>query len=324
VLVTAIAVPAVGSITRVNLFRLGSPSVLLASISNAPYEFIYSNSIPGTNSLVALATDSVNQSAASATVNAAFFSDGVTIVTPADGTVFPNANPIRVGAVGLVPSGSITNVEFFVDDVKFAQSSAPPFTNVWTNVTSGAHRLTARGTDDSGNFWQSTPIFIAVPKVLVPFGSVWKYLDDNSDQGTNWIVPSFDDSTWASGPAPLGFGDSMGRPEATTNSFGPDPNNKYITTYYRQTFTATGISATTNYSLTIERDDGAVVYLNGVEVGRFNMPAGIITKDTFASVNAQDDGTAQFTVSVNPALLIEGPNVFAVEIHQDAVTSSDT
>src|SRR6185503_9957818 len=63
VLVTATATPAVGTITKVDFYRLGSPSTLLASVSNAPYEFVYSNSIPGTNSLVAIATDSVNQSA---------------------------------------------------------------------------------------------------------------------------------------------------------------------------------------------------------------------------------------------------------------------
>src|SRR4029077_20842670 len=42
---------------------------------------------------------------------------------------------------------------------------------------------------------------------LVEPGAVWKYLDNGSDQGTNWIVRKFDDSTWASGLAELGYGD---------------------------------------------------------------------------------------------------------------------
>src|SRR5437879_7595412 len=37
-------------------------------------------------------------------------------------------------------------------------------------------------------------------------GSVWKYLDDGSDQGTGWTSLAFDDSAWQSGPAPLGYG----------------------------------------------------------------------------------------------------------------------
>lgn len=74
----------------------------------------------------------------------------------------------------------------------------------------------------------------AAPNVvdtLVPAGSVWKYLDNGTDQGTAWRGTGFDDSAWASGPAPLGYGD----PVSTTVNYGPDPNNKYITTYFRKT-----------------------------------------------------------------------------------------
>ena len=46
----------------------------------------------------------------------------------------------------------------------------------------------------------------------------------------------FNDSTWASGPAELGYGDGD---EATTVSYGPSSSNKYITTYFRRTFTVT-------------------------------------------------------------------------------------
>src|SRR5467141_1189505 len=76
--------------------------------------------------------------------------------------------------------------------------------------------------------------------VLVPAGSVWKYLDNGSDQGTAWVAPSFDDSAWASGPAQLGYGDGD---EATVVGFGPDPNNKYITTYFRRAFTVANPTA---------------------------------------------------------------------------------
>ena len=45
--------------------------------------------------------------------------------------------------------------------------------------------------------------------MLVAKGSVWKYLDNGSDQGTAWQLPSFDDTAWTSGTAPLGYGDPM-------------------------------------------------------------------------------------------------------------------
>jgi hypothetical protein len=71
------------------------------------------------------------------------------------------------------------------------------------------------------------------PAALIQSGSVWKYLDNGSDQGALWRAPSFNDGTWASGTAQLGYGDGD---ESTTLSYGADPNNKYITTYFRRSF----------------------------------------------------------------------------------------
>ncbi|MCP5056481.1 MAG: hypothetical protein GY937_07100 [bacterium] len=64
--------------------------------------------------------------------------------------------------------------------------------------------------------------------VLVPAGSTWSYLDDGSDQGTAWRDPLFDDTGWAIGPAELGYGDGG---ESTVLGYGPDPNDKYVTSY---------------------------------------------------------------------------------------------
>lgn len=70
---------------------------------------------------------------------------------------------------------------------------------------------------------------------LVHFGSVWRYLDDGSDQGTNWVARGFDDSSWARGPARLGYGNGD---EATIVGYGPSSSSKYHTTYFRHTFAA--------------------------------------------------------------------------------------
>ncbi len=78
--------------------------------------------------------------------------------------------------------------------------------------------------------------YFDVPALLVSTGSVWKYLDNNTDQGTAWRAPGFNDSAWVSGPAPLGYGDANGIIPATITSYGPDPTNKYITTYFRRAF----------------------------------------------------------------------------------------
>src|SRR5687767_1319853 len=81
---------------------------------------------------------------------------------------------------------------------------------------------------------------------LVSTGAVWKYLDNGFDQGTAWQVLAFDDTGWESGPGQLGYGDND---EATVVDFGPDTNNKFITTYFRHTFTVSNPAAVTNLLL---------------------------------------------------------------------------
>jgi formylglycine-generating enzyme required for sulfatase activity len=160
---------------------------------------------------------------------------------------------------------------------------------------------------------------------LVEPGATWKYLDNGSNQGTTWITPDFNDSTWAAGLAELGYGDNNStdqRPEVTVVSFGPNANAKYITTYFRKAFIASNITNITSLTAGLLRDDGAIVYLNGLEIFRSNLPNGPVSFSTLAT-NAADDGKVFFTTSVNPGLLVEGTNVLAVEIHQQSGTSSD-
>lgn len=157
---------------------------------------------------------------------------------------------------------------------------------------------------------------------LVPSGATWTYLDDGSDQETAWQAYSFDDSTWATGPAELGYGDGG---ETTVVSYGADPNNKYITTYFRKTFSVSDPSVYKYLKLRLLRDDGAVVYINGIEAVRSNMPDTSITYQTVASgVVGGDDESRYFEYFLEPDDLTAGEsNVIAVEIHQANATSSD-
>ncbi len=167
----------------------------------------------------------------------------------------------------------------------------------------------------------AVPAARAIETTFVPTGSTWSYLDDGSDQGTAWRDPGFVDSAWSSGAAQLGYGDGD---ETTVVGFGGDANDKHITTYFRHTFSATGVGSYPRLDLQIQRDDGAVVYLNGTELHRTNMPTGMITAATVASSSV--GGSAEstfFAVAFPSTLLLEGSNVIAVEIHQRSPTSSD-
>jgi len=169
-----------------------------------------------------------------------------------------------------------------------------------------------------------------ISETLISSGSAWKYLDDGSDQGTSsdgtqWFAHSnYDDSFWLEGPAELGYGDaSQGRPEATTLNSGPS-GNSFITAYFRHAFFVDDASQYSRLHLRLLRDDGAVVYLNGIEVARSNMPAGEIDYLTRANNSISGDGESAFhEFPVGSHLLSDGINVLAVEIHQVNGTSSD-
>ena len=155
----------------------------------------------------------------------------------------------------------------------------------------------------------------------VTAGADWKYLDDGSDQGTAWRDASFNDSSWANGPAQLGYGDGD---EATVTGYGSDANNKYATTYFRNTFTVADPGQLIKLKLMLLRDDGAVVYINGNEAVRSNMPDGDIGSTTLAKSSI--GGTAESTFyeyHVDPAVLVSGGNTIAVELHQSSASSSD-
>src|SRR5437762_2492396 len=160
--------------------------------------------------------------------------------------------------------------------------------------------------------------------LLIPQGSVWRYYDQGVNLGTVWRQSVYaPETSWLSGPAQLGFGDGD---EATVVNGGPS-SSRYITTYFRRSFVLDDTGAITNLMVWLLRDDGAVVFLNGAEVFRSNMPLPptVITYGTLASssVPAADETVNFYPQSVDPALLVAGTNVVAVEIHQQSSTSSD-
>jgi len=170
----------------------------------------------------------------------------------------------------------------------------------------------------------------AATDTLIASNSVWKYLDNGTDQGTNWSRRTFDDSAWASGPAELGYGDA-GQPdrlpEATlvednpTPGYNPGDTDRYITTYFRHSFVVTDPFIYTVLNLSVLRDDGVVVYLNGKEVFQDNIDDPI--HYLAPARNAGDDGTIFFSTTVSPGDLVTGTNVLAAEIHQNLPSSSD-
>jgi hypothetical protein len=187
----------------------------------------------------------------------------------------------------------------------------------WARLPDGAAtwEAVARGTPGAANariFEQSV--------VLVERGATWSYLDGGVYPGEGWTGLHFDDSGWASGPAPLGYGDD----QPTQVSWGEDSAAKHITTWFRRRFTVAGDASASAASVELRVDDGALVWLDGAELLRQGMGAGEVGPDTLATDTVSGDAETVYTAwAVNPGLLAGGDHVLAVEVHQASAGSSD-
>ncbi|MGY8649159.1 MAG: CotH kinase family protein, partial [Verrucomicrobiales bacterium] len=175
-------------------------------------------------------------------------------------------------------------------------------------------------------------------KIVIGFEGEWKFLDNGSDLGGsdvvlgepgygagNWKHEAFDDVGWGSGGAPLGYGSISGTTLKTIVSFGDNVSMRYRTTYFRKSFEVLDAGDISSLNLRVLRDDGVVIYLNGVEVARsgFSEEIGVVTAETFAEavVGSGERVLVEFTVPFG--LLKEGANVITAEVHQASDISSD-
>ena len=179
--------------------------------------------------------------------------------------------------------------------------------------------------------WAASPAAGGTPGVanggtLVSKTSGWKYYDRGTDLGSAWRAGAYDDSAWEDGNAPLGYSAS-GVGIDTEIAFGPDPANKYPTTYFRKRFVLNDPGAVTGLTLRVCYDDGYVAYLNGEEVARGGMPGGAIGYGTLATAQNGSTGVyQQVSLAAHIGKLVGGAgqmNVLAVEVHQVSASSSD-
>lgn len=212
--------------------------------------------------------------------------------------------------------------------------------NISTAVTQGQGKLKLNGVtaaaDATQTYFKNVPVKIEpVPDLgyafkewkikkrqsqfvsLITTGDSWKYFDQGS-MPVNWNTQAFNDALWSENNAQLGYGEGD---EATVVSYGPDGNNKFTTTYFRKTFSIADTVGLSQLTGSILVDDGAVIYLNGVEMTRMTMPGGAITYSTFALDGTIEGAYTAFTIP--KGIIKPGSNVLAVEVHQINASSSD-
>jgi hypothetical protein len=249
----------------------------------------------------------------------------VTMRFPGNLAVFTYPEIVTCSLNSLTDDGVVSKVEFWADDVKLSEDFTAPHSYDWTNPPIGVHILWAIAQDSLGARGTSAVQRISVIptngmlRTLVPFGSEWSYLDNGVNLGTSWRSNSYSDTHWPAGPAQLGYGEND---EATVVSYGNDPQDKHVTTYFRRYFNLP--SDAQSYQLRVLRDDGVAVYLDGLEVLRNNLSAGA-GYATFAATDVGGINEAAHIASNIPATNqnIRSGNLLAAELHQFNASSVD-
>ncbi len=150
------------------------------------------------------------------------------------------------------------------------------------------------------------------PLPLVTNGSSWRWTFTPGAWADNWATLGYDDSSWAQGSAVLGFG---GPTVATNIDVPPPTSNRPVSAQFRRTFEVADPSVLSAVSLKVKADDGVIVFVNGVEVGRENLPAGAISHGTYALTGPRTSVAPTVLFRVPVSLLNSGTNVIAVSTH---------
>jgi len=203
-----------------------------------------------------------------------------------------------------------------------------------TSGSTGTGEVPPSGTSTDNS---SSGIYInidAIPSTtFINYGANWKYynagnLPPAQAGPINWNETTYNDATWTSAPTEIGFGGSQTTTITGQGTFVNNPGNSndyytgasaIYTAYFRNTINVTNPATFSGFTFNLLYDDGAVVYVNGTEVGRIAMPAGAIAYTTSASSNA-NDATTSFTIPASS--FVAGNNVIAVEVHRNWVLNS--
>ena len=162
----------------------------------------------------------------------------------------------------------------------------------------------------------------ADPADLIAMGmtnQVWRYNESNVDLGTTWRTVGYNDTSWRTGRGVFAFENHPVINALSNTILDPVP----ITRYFRTSFIFNDNPAAFTFVSSNYIDDGMVLYVNGVEAFRYNMPPGPITfASTAGLANPAGEGVP-IMANIPGSFFLRGTNVLAVSVHQVSAASTD-
>lgn len=117
---------------------------------------------PGVYQLRLCTDNGLNCTARSAPITVPDGSACVTVTSPSPGTMFASPSVIDLAADAQAIAGSITAVDFYVDQALVGTVSAPPFTWPWSAPAAGTHDVLAVAHASGGGTTTSVPVAVTV------------------------------------------------------------------------------------------------------------------------------------------------------------------
>lgn len=171
----------------------------------------------------------------------------------------------------------------------------------------------ASGTPGADNFPANST---AVTTPVFGFNDTWKSFSAGSPPA-GWKDAGFNDSGWANGTGTFRLGSATLPAPATVGSSLPAGPVAY---FFRKSFTFSGQASTTQLRLRLLADDGAAVFLNGVELARVNLATDATANACALQPRRGNPVIQEFIVP--GSVLVNGTNQLAVEVHQAAMLPS--
>lgn len=193
-------------------------------------------------------------------------------------------------------------------------------------VPNDGARYFVRAVDPAGNRSASSQMYkTQTPDpdalTLIELGSEWSWRYEAGSWDDDWNERDYDSSSWATGAAPLGRGSGSWGTNIMPQQLSPVP----LSAQFIKSIQIEDASRITDGKIAVRADDGVVVYVNGVEIGRQNLPSGSLVQNTNATVAPRSsNAAANLTIfDVPSAVLRNGKNVVAASTHANYRSTLD-
>lgn len=193
-------------------------------------------------------------------------------------------------------------------------------------VPNDGARYFVRAADPAGNRSASTAMYqTQAPDpdalTLIELGSEWSWRYDNAAWDADWNNTAYDATSWATGAAPLGRGSGSWGTNIMPETLSPIP----LSAQFRKTLEIEDASRITEGKIAVRADDGVIIYVNGIEIGRQNLPSGTLGQNSYATTAPRSSSAATnlAVFDVPSAVLRDGANVVAASTHANYRSTLD-